>query len=158
MNIVFLDSKTIGEPDNLRAIERLGTVRWYETTTADELASRIKDQEIVITNKVVIDRRAIDEAARLRLICVAATGTDNVDVAYARQRGIAVKNVKGYSTPSELHHTRRGVAHRGQEREGLLHAECGATHLVYDFELAPATAALQPLCAFGSLRAARRVH
>ncbi len=104
MQIVILDAKTLGDVD-LRALERFGTVTIYPTTAPSERFERIKDAEIVITNKVVMDRAAIDAAPRLKLICVAATGMNNIDLDYAASRGIAVKNVAGYSTESVVQHT-----------------------------------------------------
>lgn len=100
MNIAFLDVKTIGEVANLRELERYGNVTYYQNTNWNEVLERIKDKEIVITNKVVLDRDIIEQASNLQLICVAATGMNNVDLEAARERNIPVKNVKGYSTHS----------------------------------------------------------
>ena len=104
MQIVVLDAKTLGDVD-LRALERFGEVSIYPTTASNERFERIEDADIVITNKVVMDRAAIDAAPRLKLICVAATGMNNIDLDYAASRGIAVKNVAGYSTESVVQHT-----------------------------------------------------
>lgn len=100
MNIVFLDRSTVGDVTNLDSLERYGEVTFYETTTADETSARIEKAEIVITNKVIIDRKAMDAAPGLTLICIAATGMNNVDLEHAEKKGIDVRNVSGYSTTS----------------------------------------------------------
>lgn len=96
-NIVFLDEYSLGGAD-LAPIRALGNYTGYEYTAPDEAFDRCRDTEIVITNKMRIDRTLLDRLPRLRLICVAATGTDNIDLAAAAERGVAVKNAVGYST------------------------------------------------------------
>lgn len=96
-NIVFLDQYSLGGAD-LAAIRALGSYTGYETTRPSEVVDRCRDAEVVITNKVVLDRAAIERLPRLRLICVAATGTNNIDLAAAAEHGIPVKNAVGYST------------------------------------------------------------
>ena len=100
MKITFLDTKTVGDVPNLDRLQELGTFTRFATTTPAEVMDRIKEQDVVITNKVVIDRAAMEAASQLKLICVAATGMNNVDTECAEQQGITVKNVKGYSTDS----------------------------------------------------------
>ena len=100
MRLVFLDAKTIGSVPNRHLLDQYGEVRYYETTTHEETAARIKDADIVITNKVVLDENIIRDAKNLQLICVAATGTNNVDKQAAHLRKIPVKNVVDYSTNS----------------------------------------------------------
>lgn len=100
MNIAFLDVKTMGNIPNLHLIERLGDLIQYSVTKPEERLERLENIDIVITCKVVIDREIIDACPQLKLICVAATGTNNVDVAYANEKGIEVKNVVNYSTES----------------------------------------------------------
>jgi lactate dehydrogenase-like 2-hydroxyacid dehydrogenase len=104
MRIVILDAATFGETD-LSGFDALGEVEVYQTTSADETADRVQEADVVVTNKVVIDAAVMDASNRLKLICVAATGTNNVDLAYAAQKEIAVKNVAGYSTDSVVQHT-----------------------------------------------------
>jgi Lactate dehydrogenase and related dehydrogenases len=99
-NIVFLDAATLGEDVSLAPIAEKGRLQVYDTTRPEEVSGRIAQAQVVIVNKVRLFQPQIDAASQLRLICVAATGTDNVDSAYARSKGIAVKNVKGYSTDS----------------------------------------------------------
>jgi lactate dehydrogenase-like 2-hydroxyacid dehydrogenase len=100
MKIVFLDVSTLGNVPNLGRLKQFGDLSTYETTAPEQLEERIRNAEIIITNKVVINRQAIETASRLKLICVAATGTNNIDQEAAAQRGIVVKNVAGYSTHS----------------------------------------------------------
>ena len=98
--IVFLDAETIGDDISLEKIGSLGELTVYNHTSPEEYFERAKDCEILITNKVVIRKEQIDAAPKLRLICEASTGVDNIDVQYAREKGIEVRNVKGYSTDS----------------------------------------------------------
>ena len=100
MKIVFLDVKTLGDVPNLDLFREFGEFVSYQTTAPDQVAARINGAAIVITNKVTLDRTAMETARDLKLICVAATGINNIDLDYARQAGIAVKNVEGYSTHS----------------------------------------------------------
>lgn len=98
-HIVFLDRSTVGNV-SLEAIAASGRLVCYDRTAPSETAGRIADAEIVITNKVRIGRAEMEAAPRLRLICIAATGMNNVDLAAAAERGIIVRNVAGYSTES----------------------------------------------------------
>lgn len=104
MKIVLLDALTFGETD-LGGFDDLGEVVVYQTTAADETLERVKDADVVVTNKVVIDAEIMDASTDLKLICIAATGMNNVDLEYAAQKEIAVKNVAGYSTDSVVQHT-----------------------------------------------------
>lgn len=99
MKIVFLDAKTLGKDIDLSSFNSLGEVTIYETTKPEEILIRVQDCDVVITNKVVIDKD-IMENSKIQLICVAATGTNNIDLNYAKKKGIVVKNVAGYSTAS----------------------------------------------------------
>jgi lactate dehydrogenase-like 2-hydroxyacid dehydrogenase len=105
INIVFLDARTVGEIPNFRILEKQGNLDIYETTTPENIVKRALGKDVIITNKVIIDKKIIDQLPELRLICVAATGTNNIDVNYAREKGILVKNVAGYSTESVAQHT-----------------------------------------------------
>lgn len=97
--IVFLDAYSIGETP-LDSIAALGSLASYADTAPSEVVERCANAQVVITNKVKLMRDQIDALPELKLICVAATGTNNVDVEYARSKGIEVKNVAGYSTAS----------------------------------------------------------
>lgn len=103
--IVLLDAGTLGNDILLQDLKKFGEVVTYQTTFKHEVAERIKDQTIVIGNKAALDENSLKNAKNLKLICITATGTDNVDLAYAKQHKIAVTNVAGYSTMSVAQHT-----------------------------------------------------
>ena len=105
MKIVFLDAKSIGEDIDLSGFDRIGEVVKYDFSTPEEAGERTKDADVIILNKVVIDEKSIGEAEHLKLVCVTATGTNNLDKAYLDARGIAWRNVAGYSTESVAQHT-----------------------------------------------------
>lgn len=103
---VFLDSTTLGSDIDLSGIASTldGAWTFHPATAPGETAERMRAATVVVTNKVRVDEDAISAARDLRLICIAATGTDNVDIEAARRRGIAVCNVRGYATPSVVQH------------------------------------------------------
>jgi len=100
MKIVFLDAQTMGKDIDLSIFKSFGEFHAYETTSPTECATHIADANIALSNKVMIDKSVMDACPNLQLICITATGTNNVDLAYAREKGIVVKNVAGYSTAS----------------------------------------------------------
>lgn len=100
MRLVFLDTKTIGDIPNLNLLEKYGQVTYYETTSPEQTLERTKEADIVISNKVVLDQTVIEQSPNLKLICIAATGTNNIDKVAAEKRGIPVKNAMDYSTQS----------------------------------------------------------
>lgn len=98
MKIVFLDEYSMSGCD-LSGIKALGDYRGYEKTyTTEEVVERCREADVIISNKVLVKREAIEQLPNLKLICVAATGVNNIDVEAARERGIPVKNAVGYST------------------------------------------------------------
>ncbi len=97
--IVFLDEYSIAGRD-ISAIASQGEYRAYEHTRKEEVVDRLRDADIAITNKVVIDGEAMRQLPRLKLICIAATGMNNVDLVTAAELGIEVRNAVGYSTTS----------------------------------------------------------
>ncbi len=105
MKIVFLDRKTIGDDIDLSAYEEFGEVVTYDFTTAEEAPERVRDADILIVNKVPMNAGTLKEAEKLRLICVTATGTNNLDKEFLAERGIAWRNVAGYSTECVAQHT-----------------------------------------------------
>ena len=100
MKISILDAGTLGSDIDLSVFERFGKVTVYQSTKADETASHIGDADIVIVNKVKINSEVLSHAKCLRLICIAATGFDNIDISACKSAGVAVCNVVGYSTDS----------------------------------------------------------
>ncbi|QJW91905.1 D-2-hydroxyacid dehydrogenase [Spirosoma taeanense] len=101
MKIVFADAFTLNPGDlDWEPIRSLGDVTFYDRTSPKQLVERLQDAEIVLVNKVKLNRETISQLSRLRYIGVVATGYDIVDVAAARERGILVTNVRGYSSDS----------------------------------------------------------
>lgn len=105
MKIVFLDVKTIGEDIDLSGFNKLGEIIKYPFSTSADVPERTLDADVLIVNKVQINEQTIGQAKNLKLVCVAATGTNNLDKAYLDKRGIAWRNVAAYSTESVAQHT-----------------------------------------------------
>ncbi len=105
MKIVFLDAKSIGEDIDLSGYETLGEVVKYDFSTTEEARERVTDADVIILNKVLINEKSIGNAKNLKLVCVTATGTNNLDKEYLDKRGIAWRNVAGYSTETVAQHT-----------------------------------------------------
>ncbi len=105
MKIVLLDASTLGDVPNLADVEQFGEFIKYEVTTSDKTIERLQEADVVITNKVVIDKSVMVACPQLKLICVAATGMNNIDLEAASELGVEVKNVAGYSTKSVAQHT-----------------------------------------------------
>ncbi|MBQ3931391.1 MAG: hydroxyacid dehydrogenase, partial [Firmicutes bacterium] len=105
MNIVFLDRKSIGDDLDLSAFDKLGNVVMYDFSTPAEARERTRDADIIVLNKTPINEQTIGLADRLKLVCVTATGTNNLDKDYLDRRGIQWRNVAGYSTESVAQHT-----------------------------------------------------
>ncbi len=99
-NIVFLDTETIGKVDNMKLLSKLGNLETFDNTAPDQVVERCQGKEIVIVNKVQMTEALMKQLPDLKLICVAATGVNNVALNYAENNGIKVKNVAGYSTDS----------------------------------------------------------
>ena len=105
MKIVFLDAKTLGDDIDYSGFEQMGEVVRYPFTSPEEAPERVTDADVLIVNKVPVNSRTIASAEHLKLVCVTATGTNNLDKDYLAQRGIAWRNVAGYSTESVAQHT-----------------------------------------------------
>ena len=105
MKIVFLDSKTIGDDIDLSEYDKLGEVVKYDFSTTEEAAERTRDADVIVLNKVEVNEKSIGQAKNLKLVCVTATGTNNLDKEYLAKRGIEWRNVAGYSTETVAQHT-----------------------------------------------------
>lgn len=105
MKIVFLDAKTIGEDIDLSRFDEFGEVVKYGFSTAEEARERSKDADVLVLNKVQVNEQTIGAAKHLKLVCVTATGTNNLDKEYLAKQGIEWRNVAGYSTESVAQHT-----------------------------------------------------
>ncbi len=100
MKTVILDAKTLGDDLDLSAPLEFGELEIHKTSTDDEAQERLTDAEIAIVNKIKMNEKTLARAKRIKLICVAATGYDNIDTEYCKSHGIAVANVPAYSTSS----------------------------------------------------------
>ncbi len=105
MKIVFLETGTIGNDVSLSKFYELGEVTEYDLTLEEQVAERIVDADVVIINKLPMNEKTLAGAKNLKLICLTATGTNNIDFPYTDSRGIKVRNVAGYSTESVVQHT-----------------------------------------------------
>lgn len=105
MKIVFLDRDTISAQTTLRQPAFAHEWVQYPRTLPEEVVQRIADADVVIVNKVRLDAALISQAPRLKLIAVAATGTDNIDLSACQQRGIVVSNVRNYAVHTVPEHT-----------------------------------------------------
>ena len=100
MKIKVLDAVTLGDDVSAELLGEFGELEVYPMTGADELPGRISDADVLVLNKVRLGARELAYAKHLKLICVTATGYDNIDLEYCRAHGIGVTNVAGYSTHS----------------------------------------------------------
>ncbi len=100
MKIVVLDAATLGEDLDLSPLSRFGEVTVYKNTSRDEIASRLQGADVALVNKVKLNSDTLVGVDSLKLICVFATGYDNIELPYCKEKGIAVCNVVGYSTQS----------------------------------------------------------
>ena len=104
MKIVFLDAATLGDT-SLEPIAKLGDLVCWPTSTPEEARARVGDCEVLIVNKIKVDKMLLDAAPELKLVCEAATGVNNIDVEACATKGIPVRNVAGYSTDSVVQET-----------------------------------------------------
>lgn len=122
MKIVFLDTQTVGQVPNFDKLKEYGELTSYKTSKSNQLVARLQGADVAIVNKVKIDRPTMEQLPDLKLICIAATGMNNIDLEAAAEHNITVKNVAGYSTNSVaqstfaallylLHHTKQTDAY-----------------------------------------------
>ncbi|MFT5297968.1 MAG: glycerate dehydrogenase [Colwellia sp.] len=101
MQVVFLDQQTFSPKISLDNIEsEVSNLICYATTTQDQVIERCNSADIIITNKVILSKEILKQLPQLKLICIAATGMNNVDLPAAEALGISVNNVSGYSQNS----------------------------------------------------------
>jgi lactate dehydrogenase-like 2-hydroxyacid dehydrogenase len=107
MKILMLDASTYGEDVNIDKFYALGEVKSYSTSTREEALKRVAEHnpDVVIINKIAADKEFIDAAPALKMIAETATGYNNIDIMYAKEKNIRVANVAGYSTDSVVQHT-----------------------------------------------------
>ena len=95
MKIVFLDANTLGEDIDYTPFQELGEVVRYPFSSSEEVPRRVQDADVLVVNKVLVNERTISAAQNLKLVCVTATGTNNLDKDYLALRGIQWRNVAG---------------------------------------------------------------
>lgn len=105
MKLVFLDAKTVGNDIDLSSYRQLGEFVTYDFSSFEEIPERVADADVIITNKCLINETSIGHAKNVKLVCVTATGTNNLDKEFLEKRGIAWRNVANYSTESVAQHT-----------------------------------------------------
>ena len=105
MKLVVLERNSVGTDIDVSCYEQFGEVDYYPNTVAENTAERVKDADIVIVNKAPMNESTLKDAPNVKLICLFATGFDNVDLAYCKSRGIKVANVVNYSTAAVVQHT-----------------------------------------------------
>lgn len=126
---VFLDRDSLDRGDlDFSALDNLiDDWQFYGTTRPADLAERIREAEVIVSNKVVLDAAAFEAAAKLKLVCVAATGYNNVDLEAAKRHGVTVCNVRGYATPSVTQHVFALILslaiHLGKYRRAVMKGE-----------------------------------
>lgn len=105
MKIVFTEADTLGDDIDFSIFEEFGEVIKYKSGDPIETSDKVKDADIIIGNKVLINEENLSKANKVKLVCLTATGTNNVDFEYTKKRNLPVANVKGYSTQSVIQHT-----------------------------------------------------
>ena len=105
MKIVILERNSVGTDVSVDSISKYGEITVYRNTTAEDVAERVKEADIIIANKAPLNETTLKNAQKVKLICEFATGYDNVDLAYCKSRGIKVANVVNYSTDAVAQHT-----------------------------------------------------
>ena len=107
MEILMLEASVYGDDISLEKFDKLGNITKYAVSNYDEAIERlsIHNPDVVIVNKILMNKEAIDAAPNLKVIAEAATGYNNIDIEYAKEKGIRVANVAGYSTESVVQHT-----------------------------------------------------
>ncbi len=105
MKLCVLDAATLGGDLDISCFKQCGEVAIYDLTAPSQVEARTRDVDVIITNKVVLNEENLKSATHLKLIALLATGYNNIDIDYAKKRGIAVANVAGYSTESVAQHT-----------------------------------------------------
>lgn len=105
MKLVILERNSVGTDVDVSCFEQFGEVDYYPNTVAENTAERVKDADIIVANKAPMNENTLKDAPNVKLICLFATGFDNVDLAYCKSRGIRVANVVNYSTAMVVQHT-----------------------------------------------------
>ena len=105
MKIVILERNSVGLDVSVDRLKSLGETTVYPNTTALDVKEKVKDAEIIVANKAPLNKDTLKDAEHVKLICEFATGYDNIDLDYCKERGIRVANVVNYSTDAVAQHT-----------------------------------------------------
>ncbi len=105
MKLVVLERNSAGTDVDVSCFEKFGEVEYYPNTVAENTAQRVRDADIIMANKAPLNETTLKDAPNVKLICLLATGFDNVDLAYCKSRGIKVTNVVNYCTSTVAQHT-----------------------------------------------------
>lgn len=159
MKAAFLDFDTLGPTDiDISPLtDQLPDLELFPTTTQNQLLQRISDTEVIIINKVRLNDEALRSAQRLKLICLVATGTDNVSLSSAGELGIAVCNIRNYCTPSVAQHVFSlilSLTHHLREYETLLRGKAWVSSpqfCLLDFPIRELEGKTLGIVGFGSL-------
>ena len=157
LNAVFLDFETLGPAVNPEPLERLAAVEYFQSTETQQLDERLENADIVLANKVPLDEATLRAAPRLKLVVLAATGTDQVSLDTARELGIAVYNIRDYCTASVAQHvfalvltlTHRPTDYHRRVVEGAWQA--GTSFCLFDYPIRELRGLRLGLVGFGAL-------
>ena len=105
MKLVVLERNSVGTDIDVSCFEQFGKVTYYANTAEEQISERVKEADIIISNKAPLNETTLADAPNIKLICLLATGYDCVDLAYCQSRGIKVTNVVNYCTPAVAQHT-----------------------------------------------------
>jgi glycerate dehydrogenase len=153
----FLDYATLGPGVDTTQLERLVDAKYYDSSAPSEVAARVVDCDIAILNKAKLGADAIKGAKRLKLIALVATGSDNVELAAAKERGIAVANIRDYCSTAVVQHVFALVLGFTQQIAGynaLVRAgawQKSRTFAMFDHPIRELTGRVLGLCGYGSL-------
>lgn len=157
LKAAFLDFATLGPGVDTSGLDRLLDVSYYPYTTGEQIDARVTDCEVVIVNKAQVSGRTIAAADRLKLIVLTATGTDNVDTAAARARGVAVANSRDYCSTSVVQHVFALVLGLTQQIDGyhsLVRSgawQSSRSFALFDFPIRELTDRVLGIVGYGSL-------
>ncbi len=157
MQAAFLDYATLGPGVDTEPLDELVQVEYYEDSSPDEIPVRLQDAEIGIVNKARIDAKTMVANSQLQLIVLAATGSDNVDVATAQERGVAVTNIRDYCTPAVVQHvfalilalTRQLNGYQATINAGAW--QCSNTFTLFDYPIRELTGKTLGIIGYGAL-------
>jgi glycerate dehydrogenase len=153
----FLDYATLGPGVDTTRLEQLVDAKYYDASAPGEVAARVADCDIAILNKAKLGADAIKGATRLKLIALVATGSDNVDLAAAKERGVAVANIRDYCSPAVVQHvfalvlgfTQQIAGYDALVRKGAW--QKSRTFALFDYPIRELTGRVLGLCGYGSL-------